>query len=91
MLDFTVPSSPGWGKRILEEEGSEEGQVGAISPKMLAAIDVLRGQQYHVTERMAEEAVLVGRMESAQATGLSHQANDAETEHATDLVLSAAL
>ncbi len=45
MLDFTVPNSPGWGKRVLAAEGSEDGQIGAISPRMLAAIDVIRDQE----------------------------------------------
>jgi len=42
MLDFIVPNSPGWGGRVLAEGDSEEGYIGAISPKMLAAIDTLR-------------------------------------------------
>ena len=45
MLDFTVPNSPGRAKRIFEAEGSEDGHIGAVSPRMLAAIDVLRAQQ----------------------------------------------
>ena len=45
MLDFTVPNSPGWGQRVLAAEGSDEGQFGAISPRMLAAIETLRGQK----------------------------------------------
>lgn len=42
MLDFTVPNSPGWGERVLAEGGSEEDHIGAISPRMLAAIEELR-------------------------------------------------
>ena len=41
MLDFTVPNSPGWGKSVLAAEGSEDGHIGAISPRMLAAIETI--------------------------------------------------
>ncbi len=41
MLDFTVPNSPGRGERVLEEQGSDEGHSGAISPTMLAAIEAI--------------------------------------------------
>ena len=45
MLDFMVPNGPGWGKRVLEKEGSDDDFAGAISPKMLAAIDVLKASK----------------------------------------------
>ncbi len=42
MLNFTVPNFPERAKRIFEAEGSEGDHFGAISPKMLEAIETLR-------------------------------------------------
>lgn len=82
MLDFTVPNNPGWGKRVLAEQ--EEGHIGAISPKMLAAIDTLRGQQYHVTNQTVVHDVAV------QAGRLDQYTGDIETE-ASQLAPTASL
>ena len=41
MIDFTVPLNPGWGKRVRDKYGAEDGDILAISPTMLRAIDTL--------------------------------------------------
>ena len=60
MINFTVPLNSGWGKRVREKQGAEDGDVLAISPTMLRAIDTLESLTPPAPEqtvRDVEEAV----------------------------------
>ena len=83
MIDFTVPPKPGRTERSLKWAEAEDGDIGAISPKMLRAIDKLQGaaHQEHQDLDVSDYVTLVAETVQTEKKKKSVQRRDLEKVH----------